>query len=337
VAFGLYRDFGRSSSPSRARSRRGRHRRAPTRSAWRRPAATNFATVNRVASRGFLLVVHGRTVLRRHRGQARRAGRRCGPAGPTGHGRGSAAEAERAGSLCVAANALLPRWSFKWGGSFCGLSTAPVAVGGSFGLGRSSWRLLIIRRAKSAADAGCGGGSHPMTQRQRRNRSARSAGGGWIFGAPFFFFFFFRGGSNPRPDHPLDPTGNTCQRHFQLRWVDTMVSRSGGRLLRGHGLRWSSICVPGLRVVRFDRKDISRSRSAGPAGAVGGDVGRLPQPLLAEAARPVFGQVDEEVLTVVGRPQRTRRPVQLAGCGSRRRTPSPPRPPFRSAVGGESG
>ncbi len=49
-----------------------------------------------------------------------------------------------AGSLCVAANLLLPVWAFVVGGLFFGWHPARSPVGGTLGGGGSTWRLLII-------------------------------------------------------------------------------------------------------------------------------------------------------------------------------------------------
>ena len=105
----------------------------------------NFALFAEFASVGFLLVVVvalfcGDTVA----SEASWASLRYLLAQPVPRSRLLRQKLIVAGTLCVAANVLLPVWSFVIGGLFFGWSPARSPVGGSFASGASTWRLLII-------------------------------------------------------------------------------------------------------------------------------------------------------------------------------------------------
>jgi ABC-2 type transport system permease protein len=105
----------------------------------------NFALFTEFASVGFLLVVVvalfcGDTVA----SEASWSSLRYLLAQPVPRSRLLKQKLIVAGSLCVAANALLPLWAFVVGGVFFGWHPARSPIGGSFGSGPSSERLIII-------------------------------------------------------------------------------------------------------------------------------------------------------------------------------------------------
>src|SRR3954462_15198430 len=105
----------------------------------------NFALFTEFASVGFLLVV----VVARFCGDtvASEAGwssLRYLLAQPVPRARLLKQKLIVAGTLCVAANVLLPVWAFMVGGVFFGWHPARSPIGGSFGTGASTWRLLVI-------------------------------------------------------------------------------------------------------------------------------------------------------------------------------------------------
>ncbi|MCW2657074.1 MAG: hypothetical protein JWR06_1267, partial [Jatrophihabitans sp.] len=105
----------------------------------------NFALFTEFASVGFLLVVVvalfcGDTVA----SEASWASLRYLLAQPVPRSRLLRQKLAVAGTLCVAANVVLPVWAFIVGGLFFGWSPARSPIGGSFGSGASTLRLLIV-------------------------------------------------------------------------------------------------------------------------------------------------------------------------------------------------
>jgi ABC-2 type transport system permease protein len=105
----------------------------------------NFALFTEFASVGFLLVVLvalfcGDTVA----SEASWSSLRYLLAQPVPRSRLLRQKLIVAGALCVGANVLLPVWAFVVGGVFFGWHPARSPIGGSFGAGPSSERLLII-------------------------------------------------------------------------------------------------------------------------------------------------------------------------------------------------
>lgn len=104
----------------------------------------NFALFTEFASVGFLLVVVvalfcGDTVA----SEASWSSLRYLLAQPVPRSRLLRQKLAVAGSLCVAANVVLPLWAFLVGGVFFGFGPARSPIGGSFSTGDSSLRLLI--------------------------------------------------------------------------------------------------------------------------------------------------------------------------------------------------
>lgn len=107
--------------------------------------SANFALFTEFASVGFLLVVVvalfcGDTVA----SEASWASLRYLLAQPVPRSRLLRQKLLVAGALSVAANLLLPLWSYVVGGLFFGFAPARSPVGGTFDTGDSLWRLLVI-------------------------------------------------------------------------------------------------------------------------------------------------------------------------------------------------
>ncbi len=105
----------------------------------------NFALFTEFASVGFLLVVVvalfcGDTVA----SEASWSSLRYLLAQPVPRSRMLRQKLIVSGLFCLAANALLPLWAFLVGGVFFGWQPAHSPIGGSFGVGPSTWRLLVI-------------------------------------------------------------------------------------------------------------------------------------------------------------------------------------------------
>jgi ABC-2 type transport system permease protein len=105
----------------------------------------NFALFTEFASVGFLLVVVvalfcGDTVA----SEASWSSLRYLLAQPVPRSRLLRQKLIVAGSLCVAANVLLPVWAFLVGGVFFGFGPARSPIGGSFDASASTWRLVVI-------------------------------------------------------------------------------------------------------------------------------------------------------------------------------------------------
>jgi ABC-2 type transport system permease protein len=153
-----------------------------------------------------------------------------------------------AGSLCVAANALLPLWAFVVGGLFFDWSPARSPVGGSFGSGASSWRLLII------VVYICGQMLVVAALAFLLSVSVDNPLGA-VGGAVMLVVV-----SNILDQiTALDPYRQYLPTHFQYAWVDTLSSPiRWDDMIRGTGLALIYAAVfLGYAWLRFDRKDIT--------------------------------------------------------------------------------
>jgi ABC-2 type transport system permease protein len=209
----------------------------------------NFAVFTEFASVGFLLVVMvslfcGDTVA----SEASWASLRYLLAQPVPRSRLLRQKLIVAGSLCVAANALLPLWSFIVGGLFFDFSPARSPVGGSFGSGASSWRLLII------VGYVCGQMLVVAALAFLLSVSVDNPLGA-VGGAVMLVVV-----SNILDQiTALDPYRHYLPTHFQYAWVDTLSSPiRWDDMIRGTGLAlvYASVFL-GYAWLRFDRKDIT--------------------------------------------------------------------------------
>ena len=209
----------------------------------------NFALFTEFASVGFLLVVLvalfcGDTVA----SEASWSSLRYLLAQPVPRSRLLRQKLIVAGSLCVAANAVLPLWAFVVGGTFFGWSPARSPIGGSFGTGASSWRLLIIVAYI------CGQLIVVAALAFLLSVSVDNPLGA-VGGAVMLVVV-----SNILDQiTALDPYRHYLPTHFQYAWVDTLSSPiRWDDMLRGTGLALAYAAVfLGYAWLRFDRKDIT--------------------------------------------------------------------------------
>jgi ABC-2 type transport system permease protein len=209
----------------------------------------NFALFTEFASVGFLLVVVvalfcGDTVA----SEASWSSLRYLLAQPVPRSRLLRQKLIVAGSLCVAANALLPIWAFIVGGVFFDFSPARSPVGGTFGSGASSWRLLIIVAYI------CGQMLVVAALAFLLSVSVDNPLGA-VGGAVMLVVV-----SNILDQiTALDPYRHYLPTHYQYAWVDTLSSPiRWDDMIRGTGLAlvYSAVFL-GYAWLRFDRKDIT--------------------------------------------------------------------------------
>ena len=209
----------------------------------------NFALFTEFASVGFLLVVVvalfcGDTVA----SEASWSSLRYLLAQPVPRARLLRQKLIVAGALSVAANILLPVWAFVIGGLFFGFEPAHSPIGGSFGAGASSWRLLIIVAyvciqllvVASLAFLLSISVDNPL---------------GAVGGAVLLVVV-----SNIVDQiTALDPYRKYLPTHFNYAWVDTLSSPiRWDDMFRGTGvaLVYAAVFL-GVAWLRFDRKDIT--------------------------------------------------------------------------------
>jgi ABC-2 type transport system permease protein len=209
----------------------------------------NFALFTEFASVGFLLVVLvalfcGDTVA----SEASWSSLRYLLAQPVPRSRLLRQKLIVAGSLCVAANLLLPLWAFVVGGAFFGWSPARSPIGGSFGTGPSSWRLLII------VGYVCGQMLVVASLAFLLSVSVDNPLGA-VGGAVMLVVV-----SNILDQiTALDPYRSYLPTHFNYAWVDTLSSPiRWDDMIRGTGLALIyAAAFLGYAWLRFDRKDIT--------------------------------------------------------------------------------
>jgi ABC-2 type transport system permease protein len=209
----------------------------------------NFALFTEFASVGFLLVVVvalfcGDTVA----SEASWSSLRYLLAQPVRRSRLLRQKLIVAGSLCVAANLLLPVWSFVVGGVFFGWSPARSPIGGSFSSGASSERLLIIVAYI------CGQLLVVAALAFLLSVSVDNPLGA-VGGAVMLVVV-----SNILDQiTALDPYRQYLPTHFNYAWVDTLSSPiRWDDMIRGTGLAFVYAAVfLGYAWLRFDRKDIT--------------------------------------------------------------------------------
>ncbi|SHH53992.1 ABC-2 type transport system permease protein [Jatrophihabitans endophyticus] len=209
----------------------------------------NFALFTEFASVGFLLVVvvalfAGDTVA----SEASWSSLRYLLAQPVPRARLLRQKLAVAGVMTVAANLVLPVWSFLVGGVFFGFGPAVSPLGGSFGGGGSSWRMLVAV-------------GYIVVQ---------------LMGIAALAFFL-----SVCVDNPLGAVGgavmltvisniidqitalgslrNYLLAHWDYSWVDVLSSPVRyDDMIRGTGVALVYIAVfLGLAFLRFDRKDIT--------------------------------------------------------------------------------
>jgi ABC-2 type transport system permease protein len=211
--------------------------------------AFNFALFAEFAAVGFLLVVVvalfcGDTVA----SEASWASLRYLLAQPVPRSRLLRQKLIVAGALCVAANVVLPVWSFVVGGLFFGWAPARSPVGGSFSSGASTLRLLIIvvyvciqlLVFASLAFLLSVSVDNPL-----------GAVGGAVMLAVI--------SSILDEITALDPYRHYLPTHFNDAWVDTLSSPiRWDDMIRGSGLAlvYAAIFL-GWAWLRFDRKDVT--------------------------------------------------------------------------------
>jgi ABC-2 type transport system permease protein len=153
-----------------------------------------------------------------------------------------------AGALCVAANLLLPLWAFVVGGIFFGWSPARSPIGGTFGDGPSTWRLLIVVGYVCGQLIVVAGLAFLLSVSVDNPLGA-------VGGAVMLVVV-----SNIL-DHitALDPYRKFLPTHFNYAWVDTLSSPvRWDDMLRGTGLALGYAAVfLALAFLRFDRKDVT--------------------------------------------------------------------------------
>jgi ABC-2 type transport system permease protein len=209
----------------------------------------NFALFTEFASVGFLLVVVvalfcGDTVA----SEASWSSLRYLLAQPVPRSRLLRQKLIVAGSLCVAANALLPLWAFCVGGVFFGWTPARSPIGGSFGTGPSSWRLLII------VGYVCGQLLVVAALAFLLSVSVDNPLGA-VGGSVMLVVV-----SNILDQiTALDPYRQYLPTHFNYAWVDTLSSPiRWDDMIRGTGLALVyAAAFLGYAWLRFDRKDIT--------------------------------------------------------------------------------
>jgi ABC-2 type transport system permease protein len=209
----------------------------------------NFALFTEFASVGFLLVVVvalfcGDTVA----SEASWSSLRYLLAQPVPRSRLLKQKLVVAGSLCVAANVLLPVWAFLVGGVFFGWSPARSPIGGSFGSGPSSERLIIIVAYI------CGQLLVVAALAFLLSVSVDNPLGA-VGGAVMLVVV-----SNILDQiTALDPYRSYLPTHFNYAWVDTLSSPiRWDDMIRGTGLAliYAAIFL-GYAWLRFDRKDVT--------------------------------------------------------------------------------
>ena len=209
----------------------------------------NFSLFTEFASVGFLLVVVvalfcGDTVA----SEASWASLRYLLAQPVPRSRLLRQKLIVAGFLCVVANFVLPIWAFLVGGVFFGFNPAKSPIGGSFGGGSSSTRLLIIVGYicvqllvfASLAFLLSVSVDNPL---------------GAVGGAVMLHVI----SSILDQITALDPYRQYLPTHFNYAWVDTLSSPiRWDDMIRGTGLAlvYSAIFL-GYAWFRFDRKDVT--------------------------------------------------------------------------------
>jgi ABC-2 type transport system permease protein len=211
--------------------------------------AFNFALFTEFASVGFLLVVLvalfcGDTVA----SEASWSSLRYLLAQPVPRARLLRQKLIIAGTLCVAANVLLPLWAFVVGGLFFGWSPARSPIGGSFDTGASSWRLVII------VGYICGQLVVVAALAFLLSVSVDNPLGA-VGGAVMLVVV-----SNILDQiTALDPYRQYLPTHFQYAWVDTLSSPiRWDDMIRGTGLALVyAAAFLGYAWLRFDRKDIT--------------------------------------------------------------------------------
>jgi ABC-2 type transport system permease protein len=209
----------------------------------------NFALFTEFASVGFLLVVLvalfcGDTVA----SEASWSSLRYLLAQPVPRSRLLRQKLIVAGALSAAANAVLPLWAFVVGGMFFGWTPARSPIGGSFGTGPSSWRLLIIVAYV------CGQLLVVASLAFLLSVSVDNPLGA-VGGAVMLVVV-----SNILDQiTALDPYRNYLPTHFNYAWVDTLSSPiRWDDMIRGTGLALVyAAAFLGYAWLRFDRKDIT--------------------------------------------------------------------------------
>jgi ABC-2 type transport system permease protein len=209
----------------------------------------NFALFTEFASVGFLLVVLvalfcGDTVA----SEASWSSLRYLLAQPVPRSRLLRQKLIIAGTLCVAANVLLPVWAFLVGGMFFGWSPARSPIGGSFAASASSWRLLII------VVYICGQLLVVAALAFLLSVSVDNPLGA-VGGAVMLVVV-----SNILDQiTALDPYRQYLPTHFQYAWVDTLSSPiRWDDMIRGTGLALAyAAAFLGYAWLRFDRKDVT--------------------------------------------------------------------------------
>jgi ABC-2 type transport system permease protein len=209
----------------------------------------NFALFTEFASVGFLLVVLvalfcGDTVA----SEASWSSLRYLLAQPVPRSRLLRQKLIVAGALSVAANVVLPLWAFLVGGMFFGWSPARSPIGGSFGSGASSWRLLIIVAYI------CGQLLVVAALAFLLSVSVDNPLGA-VGGAVMLVVV-----SNILDQiAALDPYRHYLPTHFQYAWVDTLSSPiRWDDMIRGTGVALVyAAAFLGYAWLRFDRKDIT--------------------------------------------------------------------------------
>jgi ABC-2 type transport system permease protein len=209
----------------------------------------NFALFTEFASVGFLLVVVvalfcGDTVA----SEASWASLRYLLAQPVPRSRLLRQKLAVAGTLCVAANVVLPVWSFIVGGLFFGWSPARSPIGGSFGSGASTLRLLIV------VVFICGQLFIVAALAFLLSVSVDNPLGA-VGGAVMLVVV----SSILDQITALDPYRHYLPTHYNYAWVDTLSSPIRyDDMIRGTGLAlvYGAIFL-GIAFLRFDRKDIT--------------------------------------------------------------------------------
>jgi ABC-2 type transport system permease protein len=209
----------------------------------------NFALFTEFAAVGFLLVVMvalfcGDTVA----SEASWSSLRYLLAQPVPRARFLRQKLLVAGSLCVAVNLVLPVWAFVVGGLFFGWSPAHSPIGGTFGTGASSGRLLIIVAYICGQMLVVAGLAFLLSVSVDNPLGA-------VGGAVMLVVV-----SNILDQiTALDPYRQYLPTHFQYAWVDTLSSPiRWDDMIRGTGLALAYAAVfLGYAWLRFDRKDIT--------------------------------------------------------------------------------
>jgi ABC-2 type transport system permease protein len=209
----------------------------------------NFALFTEFASVGFLLVVVvalfcGDTVA----SEASWSSLRYLLAQPVPRSRLLRQKLIVAGTLCVAANVLLPVWAFVVGGAFFGWAPARSPVGGAFPSSGSVWRLVIIVAYVSGQLLVVAALAFLLSVSVDNPLGA-------VGGAVMLVVV-----SNILDQiTALDPYRQYLPTHFNYAWVDTLTSPiRWDDMIRGTGLAFVYAALfLGYAWLRFDRKDIT--------------------------------------------------------------------------------